>query len=250
MIPIKTHEEIKKMRRAGKIASKLLKYIEEFIFVGQNTEKINNLCEEFTRKHGAISAPLNYRGFPKSICTSINNVVCHGIPSKIDVLEDGDIINVDVTVIKDEYHADTSKTFFVGNVNPETKLLVERTKKAMMKAIEVIKPNIYLNEIGKTIEKYISKFDYGIVQDFTGHGIGKKFHEEPQVCHYDMGSNGPRLQKGMVFTIEPMINATSNFEVYVDKDDNWTVYTSDTAISAQFEHTVLVTDSSFEILTL
>lgn len=250
-ISIKNYQEIQKMRVAGKLAADVLRFIEPFIKPGVSTEKLNKLCHDFIIEHGAIPAPLNYHGFPKSICTSINNVVCHGIPSENDILEEGDIINVDVTVIKNAYHGDTSKTFFVGNiVANETKLLVERTYKAMMRGIEIIRPNLFLNEIGKEIENYVKKFNYGIVRDFTGHGIGKKFHEDPHVLHYDSGHNGPRLQPGMIFTVEPMINATPNWKVEVDKKDKWTVYTKDHALSAQFEHTVLVTPKGFEILTI
>lgn len=249
-IHIKNKEEIKKMRSAGKIAAKVLDFIEPYVKAGLSTEELNKLCHEFTISHGCISAPLNYRGFPKSICTSINDVVCHGIPSESDILKDGDIINIDITVIKDGYHGDTSRMFFVGHVSDEARLLVERTKKAMLRGIEIIKPNIFLNEIGKTIEKYASKFHYGVVRDFTGHGIGKKFHEDPHVCHYDTGKPGPRLKSGMTFTVEPMINLSPKWKTEVDKKDKWTVRTLDGALSAQFEHTILVTDTGYEILTI
>ncbi len=249
-IIIKTEEEIRKMRISGRIAADTLFFIEPYVKEGVNTEEINKLCHDYIISRGAIPAPLNYRGFPKSICTSINNVVCHGIPSEYDVLRNGDIINIDVTVIKDGYHGDTSKMFLVGNVSEEARLLVERTEKATMRAIEIIKPDIFLNEIGKTIEKYVEKFNYGIVRDFTGHGIGISFHEDPHVCHFDIGNNGPRLKLGMIFTVEPMINSSSNWKTEVDKKDGWTVYTKDNALSAQFEHTVLVTRSGYEILTL
>lgn len=248
-IVIKTQEEIKKMRIAGKITADVLNYIEPFVKPGISTEKLNTLCHNYIIERGCIPAPLNYKGFPKSICTSINDVVCHGIPSTTEILQEGDIINIDITVIKDGYHGDASKTFCVGKVSEEVALLVDRTEKAMMRGIEAIKPGKHLNEIGKAIEKYVSKFNYGIVQDFTGHGIGKKFHEDPHVCHYDMGHNGPRLQAGMIFTVEPMINMSSEWRVEVDEEDEWTVYTKDGALSAQFEHTVLVTASGVEILT-
>ena len=249
-IVIKNQEDIKKMRVAGKIAAQVLDFIEPHVKPGVSTEELNTLCHDYIIERGCIPAPLNYKGFPKSICTSINNVVCHGIPSGRDVLMEGDIINIDITVIKDGYHGDTSRTFFVGEVDEEVKKLVERTEKAMMRGIEAIKPGKSFNEIGKAIEKYISKFNYGIVQEFTGHGIGKQFHEDPYVCHYDMGTPGPRMQAGMIFTVEPMINMTPSYKVEVDEEDGWTVYTADNALSAQFEHTVLVTPSGFEILTV
>jgi methionyl aminopeptidase len=248
-IKIKTPEEIKKMRAAGKLAARTLKYIEPFVKPGINTEKLNSLCHDYIIKNGAIPAPLNYRGYPKSICTSINNVVCHGIPSTKDILKEGDIINVDITVILDGYHGDVSKTYMVGKVSDETRLLVERTETALMKAIEVVKPGIYLNEIGDTIEEYISDFNYGIVREYTGHGIGNKFHEDPFVLHYHTDQKGPKLKEGMTFTIEPMINASPNWKTEVDRKDGWTVRTADGALSAQFEHTILVTENGHEILT-
>lgn len=248
-IAIKSKADIQKMRAAGKLAAKVLNYAETLIKPGISTLEINDKCHEFTIKNGAISAPLNYKGFPKSLCASVNDMVCHGVPSERVILQDGDIVNIDVTVIKDGYHGDTSRTFLVGNVSEDTKLLVERTYKAMMKGIETIKPNVFLEEIGANIEKYIEKFNYGIVKDYTGHGIGKVFHEEPHVFHHDTGTRSIRLKEGMIFTVEPMINASPNSDVILDEEDHWTVYTADGALSAQFEHTVLVTGSGFEILT-
>lgn len=175
MIKIKNAKEIEKMRKAGKLAAKLLNYIEPYVKEGVSTLYLNNLCEEYTKKHGAISAPLNYNGFPKSICTSINNVVCHGIPSEKDILKDGNIVNIDVTVILNGFHGDTSRTFLIGNVDEKTKKLVRRTEKAMYRGIDAIKTGEYLYKVGKTIEKYISKFGYSIVRDYGGHGIGKAF---------------------------------------------------------------------------
>ena len=249
MIPIKNEYEIKKMRKAGKLAGKILKYIEPFIKEGVSTLYLNDLCEEFTRKQGAISAPLNYNGFPKSICTSVNDVVCHGIPSKKEILKNGDIVNIDITVKLDGYHGDTSKTYLVGNVNEEVKYLVQRTENAMYRGINAIKPGKYLYEVGKAIEKYISKFGYSIVHDFVGHGIGKNFHEEPQVFHHYSLGNKIRLQEGMIFTVEPMINMGNSYEIKVSKEDGWTVTTQDGSLSAQFEHTVLVTSNGVDILT-
>jgi len=249
VIYIKNKYDIKMMRKAGELAAKLLKYIESFVKEGVSTLYLNDLCEEFTKKHGAISAPLNYNGFSKSICTSINNVVCHGIPSEKEILEDGDILNIDVTVKLDGYYGDTSKTYLIGNVDEEAKYLVRRTENAMYRGIKAVKPGKSLYEVGKAIEKYISKFGYSIVRDFVGHGIGKSFHEDPQVLHYYSLRNKIRLQEGMIFTIEPMINMGKSYEVKVSSEDGWTVTTEDGSLSAQFEHTVLVTSKGAEILT-
>jgi len=249
MILIKNREEIEKMRKAGKLAAQLLNYVESFVKEGVSTLYLNGLCEEFTQKHGAISAPLNYNGFPKSICTSINNVVCHGIPSEKDILKDGDIVNIDVTVIVDDYHGDTSRTFMIGNVDEKTKNLVNRTENAMYRGIAAVKPGEYLYEVGKAIERYISKFGYSIVHAYGGHGIGKNFHEDPLVFHHFTKDNKIRLRKGMIFTIEPMINMGKSYAVETSSIDGWTVTTADGSISAQFEHTVLVTSKGSEILT-
>jgi methionyl aminopeptidase len=249
MINIKNREEIKKMRKVGKLAAQLLNYIEPFVKEGVSTLYLNDLCEEFTQKHGAISAPLNYHGFPKSICTSINNVVCHGIPSEKDILKDGDIVNIDVTLILNGYHGDTSRTFMIGNVDEKIKDLVNRTKNALYRGIDAVKPGNYLYEVGKTIEKYISKFGYSIVRSYGGHGIGKRFHEEPHVYHYFTQDNKIRLREGMIFTIEPMINMGKSYAVETSSKDGWTVTTADGSLSAQFEHTILVTYEGVEILT-
>lgn len=248
MIRIKSPSEIQKMRAAGKLAAEVLQYIQEYVVVGQNTAEIDRLCHEFILNNRAIPAPLNYHGFPKSICTSVNNIVCHGIPDPEQILADGDIINVDVTVILDGYHGDTSKTYMVGDVKESTKLLVERTENAMMRGIQAIKPNSFLYEVGKSIEKYVNKFKYSIVRDYGGHGIGKEFHEDPHVYHFYTPANRIRLRPGMTFTIEPMINE-GNFEVITSQTDGWTVTTKDNSLTAQFEHTVLVTPKGYEILT-
>ena len=249
MIYIKNKYDVKMMRKAGELAAKLLKYIEPFVKEGVSTLYLNDLCEEFTKKHGAISAPLNYNGFSKSICTSINNVVCHGIPSEKEILKEGDIINIDVTVKLNGYYGDTSRTYLIGNVSEEAKYLVRRTENAMYRGIKTVKPGKYLYEVGKAIEKYISKFGYSIVRDFVGHGIGKSFHEDPQILHYCSLRNKIRLQEGMIFTIEPMINMGKSYKVKVSSEDGWTVTTEDGSLSAQFEHTVLVTSKGAEILT-
>ncbi|MEA3362337.1 MAG: type I methionyl aminopeptidase [Thermodesulfobacteriota bacterium] len=249
MIVIKTQAEIEKMRKAGNLAAQLLTYIEPFVKEGVSTLYLNDLCEEFTQKHGAISAPLNYHGFPKSICTSINNVVCHGIPAEKDILKNGDIVNVDITVILDGYHGDTSRTIMVGQVDETVKNLVNRTEKAMYRGIAAVKAGKYLYEVGKAIEKYIGKFGYSIVQTYGGHGIGKKFHEDPHVLHHFSQDNKIRLKEGMIFTVEPMINMGSTAEVSTSVSDGWTVTTADGSLSAQFEHTILVTSGEAEILT-
>ena len=248
MIQIKSREEILKMRKAGKLAAQLLDHLAPFVKEGVSTEELDRLSVEFIKENGAIAAPLNYHGFPKSICTSINNVVCHGIPSEKEIIKNGDIVNVDVTVILNGYHGDTSRTFIVGEVDEKVKLLVDRTEKAMMRGIEAIKPNSFLSEVGKAIEKYITKFGYSIVEDYGGHGIGAKFHEDPHVYHFYTHLNRIKLKPGMIFTVEPMINVGTH-EVITSKKDNWTVTTKDNKLSAQFEHTVLVTEKGFEILT-
>lgn len=250
MIPIKSKDEIEKMRAAGKLAANVLKYLEEFVKEGVSTEEIDNLCREYIYKHNAIPATLNYHGYPKSCCTSINDVVCHGIPSPKEILQNGDIVNVDVTVILDGYHGDTSRTYMIGEVSEDDKILVDRTYKAMMRGIEAIKPDKYLSEVGKAIEKYIKKFDYSIVTDYGGHGIGKDFHEDPHVYHFFTSMNKVRLKPGMCFTVEPMINQGKNSKTITSKVDGWTVTTKSGKKSAQFEHTVLVTESGYEILTL
>jgi methionyl aminopeptidase len=249
MITLKDKEEIKKMRKAGLLASQTLDYITPFIKAGISTEEINQLCHNFIVSKNAYPAPLNYNGFPKSVCTSINNVVCHGIPKETDILKAGDIINIDVTVNLNGFYGDTSRMFAVGKISKEAENLIKRTEKAMYLAIDAVKPFKDLSIVGKTIEKYISKFNYGIVRDYTGHGIGKKFHEDPYVLHFDNGLSGIILKPGMIFTIEPMINSSSNYHTITDKKDNWTVYTKDNALSAQTEHTILVTEKGSEILT-
>jgi len=249
VIFIKNREEIEKMRKAGKLAAQLLNYIEPFVKEGVSTLHLNDLCEEFTQKHGAISAPLNYNGFPKSICTSINNVVCHGIPSEKDILKDGDIVNIDITVILNGYYGDTSRTFMIGNVDEKIKDLVNRTENAMYRGIAAVKPGKFLYEVGKAIQKYIDKFGYSIVRDYGGHGIGKNFHEDPHVFHHFTKDNKIPLREGMIFTIEPMINMGKSYDVETSETDGWTVTTVDGSISAQFEHTILVDSEGAEILT-
>ncbi|MDD3050237.1 MAG: type I methionyl aminopeptidase [Candidatus Cloacimonetes bacterium] len=250
MIIYKTDEEIKKMREAGRLCAKLLDQVAKFIKIGISTEEINTLVNDFALIHNAIPATLNYNGFPKSVCTSINNVVCHGIPSPNEILKDGDIINVDVTLILNGYFGDSSRTFLVGNVSEQARLLVERTEKAMYKGIEAIGPGKMLFEVGKAIETYLKPFHYGIVREYGGHGVGRSFHEDPHVFHFFTMDNKIKLRKGMTFTVEPMINQGRSHKVITSRQDGWTVTTADKSLSAQFEHTVVVTDNGYEILTV
>ncbi|MDW6001629.1 type I methionyl aminopeptidase [Vibrio mangrovi] len=265
-VKIKTAEEIEKMRVAGQLAADVLEMIEPHVKPGVTTEELDQICHRYiTESQQAIPAPLNYHGFTKSICTSINHVVCHGVPATEDgvfgqiqrpaILKDGDIINIDITVIKNGYHGDTSRMFLVGDVSPADKRLCLVAQESLYLAMKVVKPGIRLGEIGTAIEKYIKtnnknnpRMKFSIVKDYCGHGIGAGFHEEPQVVHYK-NSDRTVLQPGMTFTIEPMINA-GKFGCRLDEEDGWTVYTADGKNSAQWEHTLLVTDTGCEVLTL
>lgn len=248
-INIKSQEEIEKMRIAGQLAADVLEMIEPHVKAGITTDELNTICAEYTEKvQGAISAPLNYHGFPKSICTSVNHVVCHGIPNDI-VLKDGDIINIDITVIKDGFHGDTSKMFYIGDVTPEENRLCRITQEALYIGIKKVKSGVAFGEIGTAIQKFIKKSGrYSIVKEYCGHGIGQVFHEEPQIVHYK-NNDKEKMEEGMCFTIEPMINL-GRANTILDKEDNWTVYTIDGKKSAQFEHTLVVTKTGCEILTL
>ncbi|KII80393.1 type I methionyl aminopeptidase [Vibrio renipiscarius] len=277
-IKIKTAQEVERMRIAGRLAADILEMIEPYIKAGENTDTLNQICHDYALEKGAYSAPLDYHGFPKSICTSINHIVCHGIPAAQDemgsngqmkpaILKNGDIINVDITVIipDDEnadlssrpngYHGDTSKMFFVGEASPEDKRLCMVTQEALYVGMKQVKPGATVGEIGTAIEKHIKtnnknnpRNKFSIVKDFCGHGIGNEFHEEPQVVHYK--NNDRRvLKEGMCFTIEPMINA-GKFGCTVDAQDDWTVYTGDGKKSAQYEHTIMVTKDGCEVFTL
>ena len=246
---IKTSKEIDKIRIAGHLAAEVLEIIENYIKPGITTSELNDICHEYiTYKQYAISACLGYKGFPKSICTSINEVVCHGIPSKKDKLKNGDIINVDITIIKDKYHGDTSKMFIVGTTTEQAKKLCRITQESLYIALRLIKPNIRLRNLGCAIQKYVEANNFSVVREYCGHGIGRKFHEQPQVLHYDAYDNEIFLQKGMVFTVEPMINS-GHFYIKL-MDDGWTVKTMDHSLSAQYEHTVVVTNNGCEILTI
>ena len=240
-------DEFKKLRNAGRISSKCLDYIEDKIKPGITTQNIDEMCVKFLHKHNAYPAPLFYRGFPKSICTSVNHVVCHGIPSD-KTLNEGDIVNVDVTSLVEGYHGDTSRTYYVGKVSVKAKNLVETTKQALDRSIKILKPGVHLGNIGNEIQTYVEKKGYSVVRDFCGHGVGREFHEEPNILHYGKGGTGPKLQEGMVFTIEPMINA-GKYETKV-LNDGWTAVTKDKSLSAQFEHTVGITNNGYEIFTL
>lgn len=248
-IPIKSHEEIEKMRVAGRLAADVLEMIEPHVKAGITTDELNTLCADYTENvQNAISAPLNYHGFPKSICTSVNHVVCHGIPNDTP-LTDGDIVNIDITVIKDGYHGDTSKMFLIGDVNAEEKRLCRITQEALYVGLKKIKPGVAFGEIGTAIQKFIKKSGrFGIVKEYCGHGIGAEFHEEPQIVHYKNNEKA-KIKEGMCFTVEPMINM-GKASTILDKEDNWTVYTSDGKKSAQWEHTIVVTKTGCEILTL
>ncbi len=240
-------EAFEKTRLAGIIAAGVLDEVAKVAKPGIRTDKIDNLCYEYLSDHGAYSAPLFYRGFPKSCCTSANHVVCHGIPSE-KILKDGDIVNVDVTAIKDGWHGDTSRTFEIGNVSVKAKKLIKTTYDAMMKAIEVVKEGVYLGDIGSIIQSHVEAEGFSVVQDFCGHGIGKEFHKEPNVLHYGKKGTGQKIKKGMIFTIEPMINL-GKYETKT-LNDGWTAVTKDKSLSAQFEHTVGVTKEGCEIFTL
>lgn len=247
-ITLKTPQEFEKMRVAGRLAAEVLEMIEPHVKSGITTNELNDICHRYiTEVQQAIPAPLNYRGFPKSICTSVNHVVCHGIPND-KPLKNGDIVNIDITVIKDGYHGDTSKTFLVGDVAPYARKLVEVTQECLYLAIRIVKPGIKLGDIGFTIQQHAEKNHYSVVREYCGHGIGKIFHEDPQVLHYGKPGTGLEIQPGMTFTIEPMINLGKR-HVRLSQD-KWTVVTQDHKLSAQWEHTLGVTDRGVEVFTL
>ncbi|WP_097460172.1 type I methionyl aminopeptidase [Mangrovitalea sediminis] len=245
---IKTPEEIEKMRVAGRLAAEVLEMIEPYIKPGVTTGELDRICHDYiVNEQKAIPAPLNYRGFPKSICTSVNHVICHGIPSDSKLLKNGDILNIDITVIKDEYHGDTSKMFFVGERKIAAERLVRVTQECMYKGIELVRPGVRLGDIGHAIQTHAEAHHYSVVRDYCGHGIGRVFHEEPQVMHYGKPGTGFELKEGMTITIEPMINQ-GKFQCKL-LPDGWTVVTKDHKLSAQWEHTVLVTADGYEVLT-
>ena len=239
-------EAFEKTKIAGAIAAGALNEIEKIIKPGVSTGKIDKICFDYINDHKAYSAPLYYRGFPKSCCTSANHVVCHGIPSD-KILKEGDIVNVDVTALKDGWHGDTSRMFKIGEVSIKAEKLVNTTYEAMMKAIKIIKEGVHLGDIGHIIQTHVEAQGFSVVKDFCGHGIGKAFHQEPNVLHYGKKGSGEKIKAGMIFTIEPMINL-GNFETKT-LNDGWTAVTKDKSLSAQFEHTIGVTSNGYEIFT-
>ena len=234
------------MKKAGSLAAETLDEVTPYVKPGVTTDKLDKICYEFIRDNGGYSAPLYYRGFPKSCCTSVNHVVCHGIPTE-KYLKDGDIINIDVTAIIDGWHGDTSRMFYSGEVSVKSKNLISTTYNSMMKAISIVKSGIHLGDIGEIIQTFVEKKGFSVVRDFCGHGIGRIFHEPPNILHYGKNGDGIELKTGMVFTIEPMVNEGS----YNTKllNDGWTAVTKDKSLSAQFEHTIGVTDNGYELFT-
>ncbi len=243
---INYNEAFEKTRAAGSIAAGALDEVNKIIKPGISTNQIDKLCYEYINDHGAYSAPLFYRGFPKSCCTSTNHVVCHGVPSE-KILNEGDIVNVDVTALKNGWHGDTSRTFKVGKVSIKAEKLIKATYDSMMKAIKIIKDGTHLGDIGSIIQNHVEREGFSVVQDFCGHGIGESFHKEPNILHYGEKGTGEKIKAGMIFTIEPMINY-GNYETKI-LNDGWTAVTKDKSLSAQFEHTIGVTKDGCEIFT-
>ena len=249
-VSIKTPAELEKMRQAGRLAAEVLEMIRPKVIPGITTGELDAICHDYiVNEQKAIPAPLNYHGFPRSICTSVNDVVCHGIPSDTKKLKSGDIINIDVTVIKDGYHGDTSIMVAVGDVAPHAQRLMQITQECLYKAIRIVKPGTTLGDIGAIIQEHAEKNYYSVVREYCGHGIGAVFHEEPQVLHYGRAGEGLVLKPGMTFTIEPMINAGKR-HTKLNAKDGWTVTTKDGRLSAQWEHTMAVTETGVEIFTL
>ena len=246
-VKIYNEADFKGLKKSGELAARALEYIEKLIKPGVTTDFIDQAANKYLSDHGAFSAPLFYRGYAKSICTSINHVVCHGIPGD-KFLNEGDIVNVDITSILDGYYGDTSKTFSVGNISVKAEKLIKVTYESMMEGIKILKPGITLGDIGFAIQSYAESHGCSVVRDFCGHGIGKTFHEEPNILHYGKKGEGMKLKKGMVFTIEPMINLGEYHTKVLQ--DGWTAVTKDKSLSAQFEHTVGIIDNGYEIFTL
>ena len=247
---IKTPEQIDGIRRSGVVNTGCLDEVEKQIHAGMNTQEIDDICMQYCKDHNAIPACLNYEGFPKSVCTSINEVVCHGIPKTTDVLQEGDIVNVDMTTIVDGYYADASRMFIIGKTTPEKEQLVRVAKECLEIGAEAAKPYSFVGDIGHAIQEHAEKYGYGVVRDLCGHGVGLDFHEEPEVLHYGKRGTGMLLVPGMVFTIEPMINM-GTWEVFIDSDDKygWEVISGDEKPSAQWEHTFVMTEHGVEVLT-
>lgn len=253
MIKIHSKENYEPMRRAGKLAGRVLDHVTDYIDLGVTTNELNDICHNFILDHNAIPAPLNYTGggsipYPKSVCTSVNHVVCHGIPSD-KKLKNGDILNIDVTVILDGWFGDTSRMFFVGEPSIKAKRLTQVTYDAMMLGIEQVKPGAHFGDIGHAIQTYVEKYGYSSVEEYTGHGIGQVFHDQPHVLHYGQRGSGAMIEEGMFFTVEPMINVGKK-DTILSNHDAWTVTTRDKELSAQFEHTLGVTKDGFEIFTV
>ncbi len=247
-VTIKSAEEQDRMRVAGRLAADVLDMVGDYVKPGVTTGEIDEICHKFiTEQQDAIPAPLNYKGFPKSICTSVNHVVCHGIPGDRR-LKNGDAVNIDITVIKDGYHGDTSRMFFVGKPNVRATRLAEIAFEAMWLGIEQLAPGKHLGDVGAAIQKHVEKNHFSVVREYCGHGIGRRFHEDPQVLHYGKSGTGMKLRPGMTLTVEPMVNAGKAPVRLLP--DGWTVVTKDHSLSAQWEHTVLVTDDGYEVLTL
>jgi len=247
-VTIKTPEQQEKMRIAGRLAADVLDMIGDYVKPGVSTDELDRICHEFiTTEQNAIPAPLNYRGFPKSICTSVNNVVCHGIPGD-KILKSGDAVNIDITVIKDGFHGDTSRMFMVGKENILAKRLSTVAREAMWLGIEELAPGKRLGDVGAAVQKHVESHRYSVVREYCGHGIGEVFHEDPQVLHYGKAGTGMELREGMTLTVEPMVNAGKAAVKLLP--DGWTVVTKDHSLSAQWEHTVLVTETGHEVLTL
>lgn len=249
-VTIKSSEEVAMMRKSGRLAAEVLEMIGPHVQAGVSTGELDRLCHDYiVNVQKAIPAPLNYNGFPRSICTSVNHVICHGIPSEGKILKNGDIVNIDITVLKDGFHGDTSKMFLIGEVPDHAQKLCKVTQECLYRAIALVRPGIRLGDIGEIIQKYAEAQRYSVVREYCGHGIGRIFHEEPQVLHYGRSGTGMELQEGMTFTIEPMINAGTR-HTKLSKKDGWTVTTRDRRLSAQWEHTLAVTADGCEILTL
>lgn len=245
---IKTEEQIEGIRRSGVVNSGILDLVAKEIKAGMSTAAIDKLVYDYTTDHGAIPAPLNFEGFPKSVCTSINEVVCHGIPSEKEILREGDIINVDVSTILDGYFSDASRMFMIGNVSPEKEKLVRVAKECLEVGMKAAKPFGYVGDIGHAVQKHAEKNGFSVVRDLCGHGVGLEFHEEPEVAHFGRKGTGMLLVPGMVFTIEPMINM-GTYRVYIAEEDGWTVITDDELPSAQWEHTSVMREDGLEILS-
>ncbi|MFQ5717873.1 MAG: type I methionyl aminopeptidase [Nitrospinales bacterium] len=246
MIRIKTDEEIELMRQSCRLAAEVLLMIEPYIKPGMTTNRLNDICHDYIVQNGAVPSPLNYKGFPKSICSSVNDEICHGIPSERK-LRNGDIVNLDITVYLNGFHGDTNKTFFVGSPRAGSKKLLETGVEALHRGIGAVRAGARLGDIGASIQQFVEARGYSVVREFCGHGIGREFHEEPQVLHFGKFGEGEELKKGMVFTIEPMINAGEP-ELRI-LPDQWTAVTKDGSLSCQFEHTMAVTEAGVEVLT-